>query len=62
MELYQKYRPKTLDDFIGQDKVKKTDQRLVGARRMGSGRALDSRAVRDGKNNVSMDIRPGQKQ
>ena len=28
--LYEKYRPKTLDDFIGQDKVKRQVQALTG--------------------------------
>jgi len=29
MELYQKYRPKTLAEFIGQDKVKTQIQRVI---------------------------------
>ena len=29
MQLYEKYRPKTLDDFIGQPKIKKQLQSLM---------------------------------
>ena len=29
MELYQKHRPKTLDDFIGQDKIKRQVQQIM---------------------------------